>query len=665
MRIVRRVVLAFAAVIALLLLGITAVVLFAVHQESEALDQVGVRAPVLEVDGLRVRDRNKNGTIDPYEDPRVPVDERTEDLLGRMTVPEKVGLMLQPPILMEESGRLVDGWGSAFLPGFGTAEAILVRQIRHFNLMNASTCRAMAEWHNSVQQLAERTRLGIPVTISTDPRHGVRDTGRATAVRTEGFSQWPEPIGLAATRDEALVKRFGEIANQEYRAVGLRTALHPMADLATEPRWGRIVGTFGSDAGLASKMVTAYVEGFQGPAIGTESVLCMTKHFPGGGPQEDGLDAHFSYGANQAYPGDNFEYHLLPFEAAISAGTAQMMPYYGVPVGQTSEEVAMSFNRDIITGLLRNRFGFDGVVCTDWQIVVPRRLGPLEWMHARNFGVEDLSIPERYAKALEAGVDQFGGEDDPEPLIALVGSGKLTTERLDVSIRRILRDKFRLGLFEDPYVDADAADDICDQPAFREAGEEAQRQSIVLLQNEPGPDGQPILPLSRGTRIWVENVDASVAARYGTVVPTLEEADVALVRAAAPHVPHPPETIGDRIFNTIFHQGDLDFKDDALDHLRSIGRTKPTVLALYLDRPAVLSGVVDHTTGILAHFGATDEALLDVAFGRAEPRGKLPVELPASMDAVRAQKEDLPDDSESPLFPFGFGLKYEDRGGAP
>jgi len=188
---------------------------------------------------------------------------------------------------------------------------------------------------------------------------------------TGGFSQWPGPIGLAATRDPTLVREFGDIARREYLAVGIRVALHPMADLATEPRWARIQGTFGEDAELSSRIVSAYIEGFQGETLSPESVACMTKHFPGGGPQKDGEDPHFSYGKEQVYPGGNFDYHLIPFEAALEAGTAQIMPYYGMPVGLAVEEVGFGFNKDVVTGLLRGKYGFDGVVCTDWTLLTP------------------------------------------------------------------------------------------------------------------------------------------------------------------------------------------------------------------------------------------------------------------------------------------------------
>ena len=160
----------------------------------------------------------------------------------------------------------------------------------------------LAQWHNRVQEAAERTRLGIPVTISSDPRHGLGDNP-ATSMAGSGFSQWPDPIGLAATRDEGLVREFADIARREYLAVGIRLALHPTADLATEPRWCRASGTFGEDAEVAARLVAAYLRGMQGETLGPQSVACMTKHFPGGGPQLDGEDPHFPYGREQVYPG--------------------------------------------------------------------------------------------------------------------------------------------------------------------------------------------------------------------------------------------------------------------------------------------------------------------------------------------------------------------------
>ena len=211
------------------------------------------------------------------------------------------------------------------------------------------------------------------------------------------FSQWPEPIGLAAIGDVELVASFADIARHEYTAVGLRVALHPQVDLATEPRWARQVASFGEDADLSGRLASAYIRGFQRDELGPESVATMTKHFPGGGPQKDGEDPHFAYGREQVYPGGMFDLHLKPFEAALAAGTSQIMPYYGMPVGTQYEEVGFGFNRSVITGLLRERYGFDGIVCTDWGLITDHEIAGAPFP-ARAWGAEHLSLRERMIK---------------------------------------------------------------------------------------------------------------------------------------------------------------------------------------------------------------------------------------------------------------------------
>jgi beta-glucosidase-like glycosyl hydrolase len=329
-------------------------------------------APLLSDGDFTFRDLNKNGQLDPYEDPRRSIDERVEDLLSRMTLEEKAGLMFHGMTGVNPDGGLNppnDRFAQAPI-----AEMVGARMINHFNVHALPAPRVAAEWYNRLQALAEGTRLGIPVTISSDPRHAFSDNP-ATSFMAGAFSQWPEPLGFGATGDPELVEAFGDIARQEYLAVGIRVALHPMADLATEPRWARNNGTFGEDAELSARLTAAYIRGFQGAALGPQSVACMTKHFPGGGPQKDGEDAHFPYGREQVYPGDNFDYHLIPFEAAFAAGTAQIMPYYGMPVGTPLEAVGFGFNQQVITGLLRERYGFDGVVCTDWGLLTDAEIG--------------------------------------------------------------------------------------------------------------------------------------------------------------------------------------------------------------------------------------------------------------------------------------------------
>lgn len=599
-------------------------------------------------DGVLFRDLNKNGRLDVYEDPRRPATERVEDLLAQMNLEEKAGLMFHTIAGMSQDGSL-----SPPSQGFtrtSITELVAERLMNHFNLHAMAEPRLAVEWHNRVQSLAEGTRLGIPVTFSSDPRHAFSNNPLAS-LRAGKFSQWPEPIGLAAIGDAALVEAFADIARQEYLAVGIRVALHPMADLATEPRWGRISGTFGEDATLAASLVGAYIRGFQGAALGPQSVACMTKHFPGGGPQKEGEDPHFSYGKEQVYPGNNLDYHLHPFEAAFAAGTAQIMPYYGVPIGLSFEEVGFGFNRDVITGLLRDKYHFDGVICTDWGLLTPLVIDGRVVMEARAWGVEDLSVAERAQKALEAGVDQFGGEACPEVIVGLVQSGRVSERRIDESVRRLLADKFRLGLFDNPYLDPETAERVVGCPAFCEAGALAQRKSIVLLKNAESPDGTA-LPLRERPRIYTENVAMETAQAYGQVVDTVQEAEVAILRLDAPH-----EVRGEG-FERMFHRGDLSFPQPERERILQIAAAVPTVIVIHLDRPAVIPELAAQSVALLGEFGASDAAVLDVIWGRFHPTGRLPFELPSSMDAVRRQKEDVPYDSENPLFPFGHGLTY-------
>lgn len=599
-------------------------------------------------DGLTVRDRNKNGRLDVYEDPRRSIDERVEDLLAQMTLEEKAGLMFHTIAAVNPDGTL-DPPAHGFMRTPIRA-MVTEKLMSHFNVHALPEPRLAAEWHNRLQELAEDTRLGIPVTLSSDPRHSFSNNP-AVSFMAGPFSQWPEPIGLGAIGDEALVAQFGDSARQEYLAVGIRVALHPMADLATEPRWGRINGTFGEDAHLSARLTAAYIRGFQGATLGADSVACMTKHFPGGGPQKDGEDPHFPYGREQVYPGNNFDYHLIPFEAAFAAGTSQIMPYYGMPIGVGLEEVGFGFNKEVISGLLRGKYGFDGVVCTDWGLLNDGKIGD-RVMEARAWGVEHLSVEERTAKALDAGVDQFGGEACPEIIVALVRSGVVSEARIDESARRLLREKFRLGLFDAPYLDPDASAQIVGAEPFRAAGALGQRKSIVLLKNGAAAE-TPLLPLRGRPRIYVEQIAPETAAAYGEVVADLDAADLAIVRLNAPFEPR-----NGNFLEQLFHAGDLDFKGEELARILNILRRKPTIVGIYLDRSAVIPEIAAASAALLADFGASDAALLDIIFGRFAPCGKLPFEMPSSMAAAARQHSDVPYDSEEPLFGFGHGLTY-------
>jgi beta-glucosidase len=595
------------------------------------------------------RDLNKNGKMDIYEDVSQPVEKRVSDLLSQMNLEEKAGMMFINGTLINEDGTIekkpnAQGF-AARLPS--AIDLIENKKMNHFNYWQAPGTKELAIGYNAIQKVAEASRLGIPVTIASDPRHYF--SNNIFAMAANSFSQWPEQLGFAALNDEKLMQQFGDIARQEYLAVGIREALHPMADLATEPRWPRVSGTFGEDAKLSARMVKAYILGFQGKQLGKNSVACMTKHFSGGGPQKEGLDSHFEFHKGQVYPGKNFNYHIIPFEAAFSVNTAAIMPYYGVPTDQTSENVGFGYNKDIITGLLRNKYKFDGVVCTDWGLITDSKMGEVVWP-ARAWGVEHLSAEDRVLKAIEAGVDQFGGENCPEHIISLVKSGKLKESRIDESIRRLLRQKFILGLFDNPYVDVEKASQIVGKTEWKKLGEITQRRSFTLLKNDA-----KTLPLKKGKlKIYVKNVKPEVAALYGTVVDDPKKADFAIIRINTPW--YPVETKNP--FARGFHHGDLDFKDKEKAEILDLLATVPTIVDIYIDRPAVIPEIATKAKGLLANYGASDAALLDVIFGVAKPEGKLPFELPSSMEAVKNQKEDLPYDSKEPLFKFGFGLRY-------
>ena len=596
-------------------------------------------------DGFDYRDLNGNGALDPYEDLRLPVEERVADLIARMTLEEKAALLFHQGLIVPEDGAVGDEPDT--ISQVATGALLRDLGLTHFNIYWGPGPTVLAEWHNRMQEVAESTRLGIPVTISSDPRHGLGDNP-ATSMSSDGFSAWPDPIGLAATGDEGLVREFADVARREYLAVGIRLALHPSADLATEPRWCRVSGTFGEDAELAARLVRAYILGLQGETLGPQSVACMVKHFPGGGPQLDGEDPHFHYGREQVYPGGNFDYHLVPFESALAAGVAQVMPYYGMPIGTEYEEVGFGFNRGVITGLLRDRYGFDGVVCSDWGLLNDALIAGVPFP-ARAWGVEHLDPPERALMVLEAGVDQFGGEACPEVVADLVRSGRVDEERMDVSVRRLLRDKFRLGLFDDPYVDPQAAAQIVGQADFRQRGRRAQTRSIVLLQNQ-----RTALPLRGVSRIYLDGLDPDGLPDGVVVVDRPEDADVAVVRIHAPFEPR-----DGNLLETLFHAGDLDFKDEELTRILDLVQRVPTIVDIYLDRAAVIPEIADAAAALLADFGASSDVVLDVIFGRTEPSGALPFELPSSMDAVRRQLSDVPCDSADPLFVFGHGLRYE------
>ncbi|MGI5500181.1 glycoside hydrolase family 3 protein [Lentzea sp. CA-135723] len=595
-------------------------------------------------DGVEYRDLNGNGVMDPFEDPRLPVADRVADLLGRLSLEEKAGLLFHTVIEAGADGTVKEAPGD--ISKSPTSVVVTQKHLSHFNVHALHDARMAARWYNNLQRIAENTPHGIPVTISTDPRHAFLENA-GVSFSAKAFSQWPESLGLAALRDPALVERFADIARQEYVAAGIRCALHPAIDLATEPRWARQAGTFGQDSALTAELAVAYVRGFQGPSLGPESVACTSKHFPGGGPQKDGEDAHFPYGREQVYPGGRFDDHMAPFKAVIDAGTAAVMPYYGMPIGlevggEPIEEVGFGYNRQVVTGMLREGLGFDGVVLTDWELVMDNHVGD-KVLPARAWGVEHLDALGRMELILAAGADQFGGEECVDVLLELVAQGRVTEERIDESARRLLAVKFRLGLFDDPFVDEDLAAEIVGRQDFRDEGHAAQARSVTVLQK-----GE--LPLRPGLKLYVENFSPEVAGRLGVVVATPEEADLALVRLMAPFDPR-----ADLFLESWFHQGSLEFQPGLASRLARIAAVCPLVVDVTLDRPAVLTPLLPIASTVVVSYGSTDEALADALSGAIPPAGRLPFDLPRSMEQVRRHHEDVAG-YDDPLFPFGHGL---------
>ena len=598
---------------------------------------------ILTIDKQDFRDLNKNNILDIYEDHRLDSQTRTNDLLSKMSIEEKVGQMFHPPFILKPD-LLMFLYEVAIRGNKLTETHIVEDNITHFNLYGNPSPFELGSEINHLQKIASRTRLGIPITISSDPIHEVPKGGGIASFSVDGFSKWPSQLGFAATQDSGLVKKFAEIVREEYLAVGIRTALHPMSDLATDPRWARNFGTFGSNANLSSDMTLAYMDGFQGKNINNDSVLTMVKHFPGGGPQEDGLDAHLFSGRNQIYPGNNFNYHLIPFKKAIKNNLKVIMPYYGVPVGQTNEEVAMAFNDYIISDLLRNDLGYDGVICSDWGIIT-----------GRHWGVGDLSIEERYKKSLQAGIDQYGGENNPSYILNLIENNNVSEQRINESVRKILVNKFELGLFDNPYVDEDMIHKRVNTIENIKAGIEAQRRSIVLLEN----DG--VLPLKQETKIFVDGLDKNIATEFGKLVGNIEDADIVIMYIHTVFNGNQESGLNrafDNFLSTLFPNGDLNFNDEILSKVRNYSAEKDLIVVVDLNRPAILASIKDNVSGLIGTFGVEDRVIFEGLYGEFNPSGKLPFDIPSSMESVLNQKEDLPDDALNPTYRYGYGSSY-------
>jgi beta-glucosidase len=662
--------------------------------------QLGFRtAEVLKINGLEFKDLNKNHKLDKYEDWRLPIDERVKDLVSLMTIEEKIGFMListtrmggdnvfSTPDLKGPKAEITNGFNETDLvsevnmftrkplpypqmSASGTTKGVMERHLRHFILRANTSAKIMAEWSNNLQGLCETSRLGIPAIVASNPRnHVTTDASVGLSVGTTVFSKWPGELGIAAMRDLKLTREFAETSAKEWCAVGLRKGYQYMADMATEPRWQRVEGTFGEDADLASSIITEVVLGFQGTQLGNHSVALTTKHFPGGGPQVGGQDSHFEWGKFAHYPGGMFEYHVKPFKAAIAAGTSSIMPYYSAPKGKEFEEVGFSYNKAIIQDLLRGKLGFKGIVNSD--------TGPIDMMP---WGVEKLTIQERYQKAVLAGVDIFSGAADPTMLLETVKKGLITEGRINESIARLLKEKFALGLFENPYVDVSAAEKLVGNAEFQKRADIALRKSIVLLRND-----DKLLPLNlnslkaKNANVTLDNkkmkiyfeayfdngkdkMPSKVLQPKGyesniEFVKTKEEADAVILWLK-------PTSSPSGLFGSKGDPIDLSLSKNRInvDYVNSVINSKPTVLAINFTNPWVINEIdKGQAKSIIATFGTTPDAVLDIITGAFNPTGKMPFTTPVSQKVVEENQSDVPGYMKPKgyaLFKFGDGLSY-------
>lgn len=709
------------------------------------------RVNILTVDGYAFKDFLGTGELVPYEDWRLSSEERARDLAGRISIEDIAGLMLYSAHQMipaKGSGEAAFGgtYGGKRYEESGAdpweltdqqKEFIVNDRVRHVLVTGLESTETAVKWNNKLQALAENTGFGIPANNSSDPRHGAGSSAEYMGVTGEPISKWANGIGLSASFDPSLVKEFGEIASAEYRALGIATALSPQIDLATEPRWMRFADTFGEHTQMTVDMAKAYCDGFQttegsSDGWGRDSVNTMVKHFPGGGTVEGGRDAHYAYGKYAVYPGGNFKEHLKPFtEGAFALDgrtkkASAVMPYYTVSYGvdqKYGENVGNSYNKYLIQDLLREELGYEGVVCTDWGIT--HDMGEAEETFAgKCWGVEHLTEAERHFKAVEAGVDQFGGNNKVAPVMEAyrMCCEKYGKEAADARFRRsayrLLLNIFRTGLFENPYLDLETSLNTVGCPAFVDKGFQSQLKSVTLLKNR-----NHVLPLKEGIKVYIPDryiksylnfvsmptgdqkvvpAGKTAASAYFEVVDTPEEADAALCFVESPisvgydpedrrtggngYVPitlqyrpyqavsarqpslaggDPLEETADRSYRDKWNKAANEADLDVVEEMRKRMGGKPVIVVVTMKNPMVMSELEPCTDALLVEYGVSPQAVLDVITGRFTPGGLLPVQIPADMETVESQKEDVAfdmecyQDEEGHTYDFGYGMNFD------
>ena len=710
---------------------------------------------ILTVDGYAFKDLNRNGELDVYEDWRLGAEERAADLAAQLTIEEIAGMMLYSSHQSVPSrGGMFGGAtynGKPYAESGAVASDLSDAQkkflsednLRAVLVTTVESPAVAAQWNNNMQTFVEGMGHGVPVNTSSDPRHETSATAEYNYGAGGEISHWPTSLGLAATFDPALVEEFGRIAAEEYRALGIATALSPQIDLATEPRWTRFYGTFGESPELDTDMARAYVDGFQtstgkdeiADGWGYNSVNAMVKHWPSGGPEEGGRDAHYNYGKYAVYPGGAFETHLKPFtEGAFKLNGATgkasaVMPYYTISTGidPSGKNVGNSFSKYIITDLLREKYAYDGVVCTDWNITYDN--AGIDRFDGKCWGVEELTVAQRHYECLKAGVDQFGGNNDKGPVLEAYAIwvdefGKESADaRFRDSARRLLKNSFRTGLFENPYLDPAVSAEVVGKPEFMEKGYQAQLKSVVMVKNSDSV--LPVKSTEAKPKVyvpqryfpqmvnffgmvtperWEDTFTAELLEKYYEPVADPAEADFAIVVIDAP-------TSGTGYSAEEVKKGgngylpiSLQYTDYTAEHAREVslaggdrleksanrsykGKSiktvnktdletviatkkamgdKPVITVVSTGKPFVPE-FEPYSDAILVSFGCQNQALLDLISGAVEPSALLPMQLPADMKTVELQMEDVPFDmdcyvdADGNAYDFAYGLNWSGR----
>ncbi|MEH7237539.1 glycoside hydrolase family 3 protein [Bacillus sp. JJ1562] len=659
--------------------------------------EVATQDRILEIGDKYFRDANGSRSLDIYEDWRKPVSERVADLISKMSLEQKAGLMYintHTPEADPADGKFVTPQNS---------KIVTEQKLRHVIYRLSQNLGDIANYNNQMQQLAEGVELGIPVVITSNPRNSQStDYTNITNVQDQ-HTFWPGTLGLAAARDVEAVGEFADIARQEWRAAGIRKVYGYMADVATDPLWARIEETFGEDPKLVGDMNYELVKGFQTEELGTDGVAITVKHFPGGGARDDGQDPHFENGRFNIYPteGSMEKYHIPPFLRAIEAGVASVMPYYAYPSNESAEqglppysddqqfeEVGMTLNEGIIR-YLREGLGFQGYINSDSGAVAGSAWGYL-----------DKSAVEKVAKAVNAGTNIISGGATPDLVIEAVTSGLLDESKVDESITYTLSEMMTLGLFEDPYVNPDEAIALANDEEHRALAYEAHQKSVVLMRNDK-VKGENLLPLTEekleNVKLYVEgfigvaaprNLKGEEAAKYVAensalqtaaftadlkntlkekfsnieLVDSVEEATHAYVYLKPtqsnwdnnPRITVGPET------------GVYD-----LDRIVEIQKAVPTITAVNFTNQWLINKLEPKAAAFIGTFGTQQEAVFDVITGEFNPVGKLPFAIPASAKAVEREVGDVPSFAPEEYkhftyktkagveYKYGFGLSYE------